>query len=84
MPNYRWSCLACGAANAAEALSCGSCGCPAGATARDIAERRDQFVRQGGVLTGDARSAGQGDLSAIDVLVRPVLAILAGWWPRRR
>ncbi len=78
MPTYRWSCLACGESNAAEAVTCQACGCSSRPTARDIDRARASFVAQGGALKGDAAVATQPDLSAWEVLGRPLLR-LVGW-----
>jgi hypothetical protein len=41
-------------------------------------------VERGGTLQGDAAIDAQHDLAAFDVLVRPLLLLLTGWWPGRR
>ncbi len=84
MPTCRWTCTACGHANAAGAHACAACECPASATAREIAACRERFLRQGGALRGDAAAAAQADLSAFDVLGRPLLALVLAGWPGAR
>ena len=40
MPNYRWSCLACGTGNAAELQQCTRCGCPANPRYKQVVEAK--------------------------------------------
>jgi hypothetical protein len=80
--NYRWCCTACGLANEGDATACGACTCPACPTARQIAACRERHVQRGGAPQGDAAVSAQRDLSAFDVLGRPLLiglAVLFGW-----
>jgi hypothetical protein len=81
MPNYRWSCLACGHANNGGAIACTGCTCPACATAKQIRAIRATFVERGGKLRGDAAASFEPDLSAFDVLVVPILGLILGWLP---
>ena len=80
--NYRWCCTACGLPNVGDATACGACACPAHPTAKQIAACRERHVQHGGMLQGDAAVIAQRDLSAFDVLGRPLLlglAVLFGW-----
>ena len=81
MPNYRWSCLACGQANDGGATNCAACRCPARTTAKQIRALRANFVAAGGKLRGDAAASIESDLSAFDVLVVPVLVLILGCLP---
>jgi hypothetical protein len=81
MPNYRWSCLACGQVNDGGATACAACQCPGRPTAKQIRAIRANFVARGGELRGDAAASGESDLSAFDVLVAPVLVLILGCWP---
>ena len=75
MPAYRWTCTACGDSNAASALACEACACPALASARDIATHRTSYVERGGVLQGDAALSAQHEFEASEVL-GPVLLLM--------
>jgi hypothetical protein len=81
MPRYRWSCLSCGQVNEAQVDSCRSCACPASATVSQITAGRARFIEQGGALQGEAMASAEPDLSAFDVLGRPLLYLLLGWRP---
>lgn len=79
--NYRWSCLACGHANAADTDSCAACACPACATSAQLRLKRAAFIESGGSLRADAAASSEPDLSAFDVLARPALILLLGCLP---
>lgn len=83
MPAYRWTCHACGDANPGDATACAACRCPASATAATIAAHRAAFLASGGRLQAAVVLPSGTDLSAFDVLVRPLLYVLTGWWPPR-
>lgn len=84
MPNYRWSCLACGETNPSQADVCAACQCPAGATLAQISASRAEHVARGGWLLGEAPISATGDLSVPsgrDSL--PGMLILARMLPHR-
>ena len=84
MPTYHWSCLACGTTNENTSNSCGGCHCPAEATAVQVSDSRASFLAAGGQLRGAAAEAVVEDLSAVDVLVKPLaFCLLGGWWPSK-
>ena len=56
MPVYPWSCLACGAANEADAARCRACDGPAQATLAQLQEHRERFENRGGVVGARAPS----------------------------
>ena len=82
MPAYRWTCHACGDSNPRDAHACTACECPAEATSASIAAHRSAFLAAGGALKGAVAEPVDMDLTAFDILVRPVLFLLFGWWPR--
>lgn len=82
MPTYRWTCLACGRTNAADAHACISCSCPAIATMRQIQEARAGLSAQGKSAGEESAGALASELSAFEALVRPALILLFGWSPR--
>ncbi|MEP7101053.1 MAG: hypothetical protein ABI781_11125 [Burkholderiales bacterium] len=49
MNTYPWACLACEETNAASALACGRCGCPAQATSAQVESARDAYRRRAGL-----------------------------------
>jgi len=56
MPNYEWSCLACGNANQSGMSSCKFCGCNASASMKKIIDFRQDYVSKcGAILPGAAR-----------------------------
>jgi len=77
MPTYRWTCLACGNANAAEDEACADCACSATPTSARILSSRHEFLQRGGVLQGEAAMTAQPDLSGFEVLGKPLLYLLA-------
>ena len=83
MPQYRWSCHACGESNPRESRACAACGCPAAATSAAIGAHRTALVAAGGRLHDSIAGSSVGDLSAFEVLVQPILRLVFGlWWPR--
>jgi len=82
MPNYRWTCAACAETNAGVVDACIVCSCPAFATVKQICAARERLVSQGRVLREGAVVDNESELSAFDVLVRPALFLLLGWFPR--
>jgi len=87
MPTYVWSCLACGIANAATAVSCPRCGCPAKATLALLIGHRAEFVASGGELSASATHLHEPpELSAAEVLLPLFSVATLGllppiWWP---
>ena len=49
MTTYPWACLACEDTNAAGALRCGRCGCPAQATSAQVEAARAAYRRRAGL-----------------------------------
>ncbi|WKB54572.1 hypothetical protein [Eleftheria terrae] len=85
MPTYAWSCHACGKSHGSLSEACSTCGCPAAATSRQIDTARARHIERGGQLQGQAGLDAARDLSAVEVLLRPLaFLILGGWWPARR
>lgn len=82
MPNYRWTCTACGETNDGMVGACVTCGCPACATVKQIAVAREHLASQGRVLREGAGVDIATELSAFDVLIGPALFLLLGWFPR--
>lgn len=66
MPDYQWSCLACGVTNAAGASTCVACRCPACATTNQIrASRRHVSAEQGSpVRHGSVVAAAEASASS--------------------
>ena len=85
MPNYTWSCLACGYANAAGTTVCMQCACPAMADVRQIRQHRAWHVGAGGtVLPGAALEPEDKEISPWRVLLLLAtlpLAVLGAWVP---
>ena len=50
MPQYTWSCLACGSSNGATTSLCGTCGCPAQCTTREVERFRASHVSTGATV----------------------------------
>jgi len=82
MPNYRWTCAACGETNASAVDACIACSCPAFATVKQIRVAREHVVSEGGGLREAALVRNEYELSAFDVLVRPAFVLLFGWFPQ--
>jgi hypothetical protein len=81
MPAYAWSCASCGATNVAAAELCGTCGCPAAATATQVkASLEAHLTRGGAVYPHRAAGALQSELSATQVF-GPVALLLLGVLP---
>jgi hypothetical protein len=49
MKAYAWTCLACEAVNAPEAVVCARCSCPASATSAQVNMARDMYRRRSGL-----------------------------------
>jgi hypothetical protein len=76
MPNYGWTCLACGHANRAEAVVCVECSCPASASFKQISAYRENYVAKGGkVLPGAGKLPEEGDNEILEVFAKMVLGI---------
>jgi hypothetical protein len=79
MPNYPWSCLACGQTNPSRAELCSACSCPARATSKQIRTSRAEHISCGGTLQHQAAiDATEEHLSAVDILGRPLLFFFLG------
>ena len=84
MHTYSWSCLACGVTNTATSEACSACGCPATPTLAEIEAARSAHVQLGGhVLPSAGIVRDQNDLTASQVLIAPVAALLFGILPGR-
>lgn len=83
MPDYTWSCLSCGNANAAGVAICAQCTCPAAASTRQIAAYRGAWQDAGGsVLAGAGKlpAAVDNDVpkEVLKVAVRMIGLLVAG------
>jgi hypothetical protein len=84
MPNYSWSCFACGVTNPDEQSHCCRCGCPSGPTSNQVRQSRAAHMERGGQLLGEAALREHRDhVSSFDLLVRPLMLLLVGWSPSR-
>lgn len=85
MPNYTWSCLACGHPNPAGTVVCMQCACPTMADARQIKQHRAWHVGAGGtVLPGAALAPEEKEVSPWRVLFLIVtlpLMVVGLWIP---
>jgi|NGEPerStandDraft_6_1074524.scaffolds.fasta_scaffold29572_4 hypothetical protein len=84
MPTYRWSCLACGTANAASSFECASCGCPGRATLDQMQEHRLSYQQRGGVVGINAPALYQERPFQASRLALAVLCALLFWYIPRR
>ncbi len=78
MTPYAWSCLACNATNAATALRCARCGCPAHATSVQVAAARRAW-RHGLGLPPEVAPDPIATVQALPLLpIGAVVLLLAG------
>jgi hypothetical protein len=77
MPNYDWTCLACGCANEAHLSECLACSCPASASFKQITTFREGHVARGGsVLAGAGKLPEEGDYEILGIFSKIFLCIL--------
>ena len=84
MLTYDWCFFSCGNANASADTECKTCGCPAIARLSQVERFRNEFERGGRTLSPAATYLHEPpELSALEVLLVPLGAILLGYIPRR-
>jgi hypothetical protein len=70
MPQYAWSCLACGSSNGASTALCATCGCPAQCTTRDVERFRASHVSTGATVGAAAGLLRESDdVTGVQVLL---------------
>ena len=82
MPSYSWSCLACGATNAAALEHCATCHCPALCTVREIEAYRTVYSSSGssvGPAAGLLRD--DSDITGLQFVFGVIALLFLGWWP---
>ena len=81
MPDYSWSCFACGCANKPEVSRCKVCLCPASCNTKVMREHQRKFVAEGGIVGPAAVPAlDTTDYAVLKILLALPLLVL-GWWP---
>ena len=82
MRSYDWCCFSCGSANEAALGHCGACGCPAKAKVAEVEHYRNAFEQNGRVILNEATHLHERpQLSAFQLLLVPLGAVLFGWVP---
>ena len=81
MPNYEWSCLACGNANCSSTSICKDCGCSASASLQQIKHFRQNFVDAGGTILSTAGKLHEvGENEILSVFIKLILKIVVDPW----
>jgi len=81
MPNYEWSCLACGNANCSGTSTCKDCGCSESASLQQIKTFRQNFVNTGGAILSSAGKLHEdGENEILTVFAKLILKIIVDPW----